>query len=361
MSLICAEDYQRLARDRLSADVWDFIEGGSGAEITLEANRRAFDEVRLRPRVLVDVSHCSTRAAVLGASLAVPMGIAPTAFHKLAHPDAEVGTARGAGAAGALYIVGLFASRTIEEIAEAASGPLWFQLYWLQRRDVMEYLVKRVVAAGYRAVVLTVDTPRIGRRLRDLRNAFALDPEIRAVNLDQDLMAATHRRRIGESAIAVHSAQTFDASLTWDDLTWLRETTELPLVLKGILTAEDAVRALDCGVDAIIVSNHGGRQLDGAPASLHALAEVTAAVDGRCPVLFDGGVRRGNDVFIALALGASAVLIGRPVLWALAVNGGAGVAALLRLLQEELTVTMALTGRPTIADIDRSAVNVRAA
>lgn len=361
MSLICAEDYQRLARDRLSADVWDFIEGGSGAEITLEANRRAFDEVRLRPRVLVDVSHCSTRAAVLGASLAVPMGIAPTAFHKLAHPDAEVGTARGAGAAGALYIVGLFASRTIEEIAEAASGPLWFQLYWLQRRDVMEYLVKRVVAAGYRAVVLTVDTPRIGRRLRDLRNAFALDPEIRAVNLDQDLMAATHRRRIGESAIAVHSAQTFDASLTWDDLTWLRETTELPLVLKGILTAEDAVRALDCGVDAIIVSNHGGRQLDGAPASLHALAEVTAAVDGRCPVLFDGGVRRGNDIFIALALGASAVLIGRPVLWALAVNGGAGVAALLRLLQEELTLTMTLAGRPTIADIDRSAVTMRAA
>jgi len=361
VSLICAEDYQRLARDRLSADVWDFIEGGSGAEITLEANRRAFDEVRLRPRVLVDVSHCSTRAAVLGASLAVPMGIAPTAFHKLAHPDAEVGTARGAGAAGALYIVGLFASRTIEEIAEAASGPLWFQLYWLQRRDVMEYLVKRVVAAGYRAVVLTVDTPRIGRRLRDLRNAFALDPEIRAVNLDQDLMAATHRRRIGESAIAVHSAQTFDASLTWDDLTWLRETTELPLVLKGILTAEDAVRALDCGVDAIIVSNHGGRQLDGAPASLHALAEVTAAVDGRCPVLFDGGVRRGNDIFIALALGASAVLIGRPVLWALAVNGGAGVAALLRLLQEELTLTMTLAGRPTIADIDRSAVTMRAA
>ena len=361
MSLICAEDYQRLARDRLSADVWDFIEGGSGAEITLEANRRAFDDVRLRPRVLVDVSHCSTRTAVLGASLAVPMGVAPTAYHKLAHPDAEVGTARGAGAAGALYIVGMFSSRTIEEVAEAASGPLWFQLYWLQRRDVMEYLVKRVATAGYGAVVLTVDAPRIGRRLRDLRNAFALDPDIRAVNLDQDLMAATHRRRIGESAIAVHSAQTFDASLTWEDLAWLRTTTDLPVVLKGILTGEDALRALDCGVDAIIVSNHGGRQLDGATASLHALMEVTAAVGGRCPVLFDGGVRCGNDVFIALALGASAVLIGRPVLWALAVNGGAGVAALLRLLQEELTVTMALTGRPTIPDIDRSAVTVRAA
>ncbi|MGE5831023.1 MAG: alpha-hydroxy acid oxidase, partial [Micromonosporaceae bacterium] len=341
------------------ADVWDFIEGGSGAELTLQANRTAFEQVTLRPRMLVDVSACSTRTTVLDANLSMPLGIAPTAYHRLAHADGEVGTARGAGAAGALYIVGMFASRTLEEIAEAASGPLWFQLYWLRRRDVMAYLIKRASTAGYSAVVLTVDAPRIGRRLRDLRNAFAIDPEIRAVNLDPELMAATHRRRLGESALAVHSAQTFDASLTWDDLAWLRETTDLPLVLKGILTAEDAQRAVECGVDGIIVSNHGGRQLDGVSASLDALAEVATAVAGRCPVLFDGGVRCGTDVFVALALGARAVLIGRPVLWALAVNGGAAVAQLLRLLHEELTVTMALAGRPSVAEIDRSAVNYR--
>jgi 4-hydroxymandelate oxidase len=257
-----------------------------------------------------------------------------------------------------LFVVSMFASRTLEKIAATASGPLWFQFYWLRRRDVLADLVHRAEVAGYRALVLTVDAPRIGRRLRDLRNGFAVDPDVDAANLDADLMAATHRRRTGESAIAVHAAQTFDPSLTWADLEWLRGLTDLPILLKGILTAEDAARAVDRGAAGIIVSNHGGRQLDGAVASLFALAEVVDAVAGACPVLFDGGVRSGTDVFTALALGASTVLIGRPVLWALAHSGGDGVADLFELLREELAHTMALAGRPTLADIDRSAVRL---
>jgi len=354
MSLISTEDYQRLAHDRLSADVWDFIEGGSGAELTLAANLEAFARVRLRPRVMVDVAGCTTATTLLGAPLRLPLGVAPLAYHQLAHSDGEVGTAHGAGRTGALFVVSMFASRTLEDIAAAATGPLWLQLYWLRRRDVMAQLARRAAAAGYRALVLTVDAPRIGRRLRDLRNGFAVDAEVQAVNLEPALMALTHRRRTGASAIALHAAQTFDPSLTWADLEWLRATCDLPIVVKGILTAEDATRAIAHGVDAIIVSNHGGRQLDRAVASLHALAEVVDAVGDACPVLFDGGVRGGTDVFVALALGAKAVFLGRPVLWALAVEGGAGVAQLLDLMHEELRHTMALTGRPELSDIDRS-------
>jgi 4-hydroxymandelate oxidase len=248
----------------------------------------------------------------------------------------------------------MFASRTLEDIAAAATGPLWLQLYWLRRRDVMAQLARRAADAGYRALVLTVDAPVIGRRLRDLRNGFAVDAEVQAANLDPALMALTHRRRTGASAIAQHAAQTFDPSLTWADLAWLRETCDLPIVVKGVLTAEDAQRAVAHGAAAVIVSNHGGRQLDRAVASLHALAEVVDAVGDACPVLFDGGVRDGTDVFVALALGAKAVFLGRPVLWALAVEGAAGVAQLLDLVRDELRHTMALTGRPALSDIDRS-------
>lgn len=356
MSIVCVEDYQTLARDRLDPQLWDFIAGGGGDELTLHANRRAFDQLQVRPRVLVDVSICSTTTSLLGSRLSAPLAIAPTAYHRLAHPDGEVATARGAGRAGTPLVVSIFASRTLEEIAAAATGPLWLQLYWLQRRSAIADLARRAKAAGYRALVLTVDAPRIGRRLRDLRSGFAIDPGVRAVNLDQELMAASHQRAAGESAIAVHAAQNFDQTITWDDLAWLRAVTDLPLVLKGILTAEDAARAVDHGVDAIIVSNHGGRQLDGAVPSLHALPEVVAAVNGACPVLLDGGVRHGRDIFIALALGASAVLVGRPALWALAVDGADGVAHLLSMLTDELEHTMALAGRPSLTDISRDAV-----
>jgi 4-hydroxymandelate oxidase len=353
---LCVEDYRGLAQDRVGADVWDFIEGGAGAERTLAANRRAFDQVTLRPRVLVDVSACDTGTTLLGARLATPIGIAPTAYHRLVHPDGEVATARAAASAGALYVVSIFASRTLEEISESG-GPFWLQLYWLRRREVLAELVGRAAAAGCRALVLTVDAPVLGRRRRDARNAFAIGPDVAAVNLDPALTASVHRQDTGRSALETHARQAIDSTVTWTDLEWLRSQSDLPLVLKGILTVDDARLAVGHGVDAIIVSNHGGRQLDRTTASLHALAEVVDAVAGACPVLLDGGVRGGDDAFAALALGADAVLLGRPVLWGLAAAGTAGVSGVLDLATEELAHTMALAGRPSLADIDRSAVH----
>jgi 4-hydroxymandelate oxidase len=355
VSPICLDDYRRLARQRVGADIWDYLEGGAEQERTVAANRRAYTRIELRPRVLTDVSACDPTTSLLGAALATPVGIAPTAYHRLVDPEGEVATARGAGAAGALYVVSTFASRTLEDIAAAAAGPLWLQLYWWRRREVMVDLIGRADRSGYRALVLTVDTPRMGRRWRDIRNGFAIDPAIAAVNVDPALMSSTHHAVTGGSALAAHSAEAFDPSVTWSDLAWLREQSALPLVLKGILTREDAARAVDAGVDAIVVSNHGGRQLDRVAASIDALPEVVDAVAGACPVLVDGGIRHGSDAFVALCRGASAVLLGRPVLWGLAVAGAAGVADLLRMAGTELVHTMALAGRPRLTDIDSSA------
>ncbi|CAN3985017.1 (S)-2-hydroxy-acid oxidase (EC [Kitasatospora purpeofusca] len=347
---------ERAARDQLAPEIWDFVEGGSGAERTLAANREMFGRHAFRPRALVDVSECAPAVDLLGAALQFPVGIAPMAYHRLVHPDGETATARAAGKAGALLVAGIFASRTLEDIAEAATGPLWLQLYWLRRREALAALVERAEAAGYAALLLTVDAPRIGRRLRDLRNGFAVPPEIRAVNLDPALMAASHHAGQGSSGIAEHAREQFDPTLTWADLAWLRERSRLPLVLKGVLTAEDARRAADHGVDAVVVSNHGGRQLDGALPALAALPEVVDALPPHIPALLDGGVRSGADIAVALALGARAVLVGRPAFWGLATGGEAGVAQVLDLLRDELEHTMALLGRPSVADLDRTAL-----
>jgi 4-hydroxymandelate oxidase len=253
-------------------------------------------------------------------------------------------------------VVSPFASRTVEEIAAATTGPLWLQLYWLRQRKVLEDLIDRAEAAGYRAIVLTVDTPRVGRRLRDLRNGFALPPQVRAASIDPAVMAGTGASRAGESAIERHSREQFDPSLSWRDLGWLRERTRLPVVIKGVLTAEDARLAVEHEVAAVVVSNHGGRQLDGAVASLDALPEVVRAVAGRCPVLLDGGVRTGVDVVKALALGARAVLVGRPVLWGLANAGADGARAVLELLVTEFDQALVLCGRPRLADLDPATI-----
>ncbi|GLW56739.1 alpha-hydroxy acid oxidase [Kitasatospora phosalacinea] len=356
MDALELSDFERAARAELPAATWDFVQGGSGAERTLAANRARFAHCRLRPRTMVDVSTTDQRLTLLGSPLETPIGIAPMAYHQLLHPEGEVATARAAGRAGALMVAGIFASRTLESIAAAATGPLWLQLYWLRRRDVLAALVERAESAGYRALVLTVDAPRIGRRLRDARNGFAIPPHVRAVNVDQAVMAASHRAAHGSSGIADHAREQFDPTLTWADLAWLRERTALPIVLKGVLTAEDARLAAEHGVDAVLVSNHGGRQLDGALPSLAALPEVAAAVPPNLPVLLDGGVRTGTDAALAIALGARAVLIGRPALWGLAVDGEDGVARVLDLLKSELDDTLALLGRPRLADLDPTAV-----
>lgn len=350
--------YEAAAKERLPEPVWDFFAGGSGTETMLSAGRTALDRIRLRPRCLVDVSHCDPSTELLGSPLAAPLGIAPMAYHQLAHPEGEVATARAAGATGTLFTVSMFASRTLEDIAAAASGPLWLQLYWLKRRDLLADLVHRAEAAGYRALVLTVDAPRVAFRPRDAANGFAVPPGIRAVNVAHDVMAASHGREDGESAIARHSREQFDASITWEDLAWLRGITSLPLMLKGVLTGEDAELAVKHDVSGLIVSNHGGRQLDFSRSAPDALPEIVDVVAGRCAVVLDGGIRHGADIAKALCLGADAVMVGRPALWGLAHSGAAGVADVLRVLMAEFEEVMALTGAPTTTSFNRSGVTL---
>ncbi|MEV6807935.1 alpha-hydroxy acid oxidase [Streptomyces sp. NPDC051132] len=352
-------EYEAAARQRLSGPVWDFLAGGSGTESMLSAGREALDRIRLRPRCLVDVSACDPATSLLGAPLAAPLGIAPMAYHRLVDPEGEVATARAAGETGTLFTVSMFASRTLEDIAAAATGPLWLQLYWLKRRAPMLELVRRAEDAGYRALVLTVDAPRVAHRPRDARNGFAVPDGIRAVNIDPSMMSASHAGEAGASAIARHSREQFDASLTWEDLAWLRERTALPLVLKGVLTGEDAALALKYGVDALVVSNHGGRQLDFAQPAAEALPEIAEVVSGRCPVILDGAVRHGADIAKALCLGADSVFIGRPVLWGLAHSGRAGAAAVLHTLVAEFDEVMALMGTPRVQDFGPSGVTRR--
>lgn len=351
-------DVAAAARAVLPADVWGYLQGGSGAERTLRANRAAYDRVALRPRVLVDVAAISLRTSLFGVDWAVPFGVAPMAYHRLAHPDGEVASAAAAGAVGAGYVSSMFASRTFADMAAATAGPRWQQLYWLRDRDALADVVALAEESGAGALVLTVDAPRVASRPRDLGSAFALPDDVRAVNVDPAVMGSTHSTEAGTSAIQRHSAERFDPSVTWSDLPWLRARTGLPLLLKGVLTEEDARLAVEQGVDGLIVSNHGGRQLDAALPSLAALPAVVDAVPASVPVLLDGGVRRGSDVFVALALGARAVLVGRPVLWGLAAGGQAGATAVLALLRDQLEECLMLAGRPSVAALDRTAVAV---
>ncbi len=335
-------DYEQLAQTRLAGHLWDFFQGGSDDEVTIRECRAAFERIRLRPRVLVDVSVIDMRTEVLGTPVAMPMLIAPTASQCVAHPEGECATAQAAGRAGTLMIASTVATRTLEEIAQAASGPLWFQLYVYPTLEVAAQLVRRAEAAGYRAIVLTVDLPRLGNRERDRRNNIPIPPP----PYEEANLAGV--ARIGQAWVP----------LTWDSIAWLRSITTLPILLKGILTAEDARLAVEHGVAGIVVTNHGGRQLDTAIPSIEALPEIVEAVGGKCEVYLDGGIRRGTDILKALALGARAVLIGRPVLWGLAVNGAEGVYHVLELLRRELELSMALSGRPTLASIDRSLVRL---
>ncbi len=332
-------EYEALAQARMHPAAWDYYAAGAGDEITLRENVAAFDRIRLRPRVLVDVSHIDTATTVLGSSVAMPILVAPTAMHRYACEEGECATARGASTAGTLMVAATEASRTLEDIARASASPLWFQLYVYHRRELAETLVHRAEAAGYRAIVLTIDTPRWGHKPRTARTEADIPPFTTA-NLD--------------------ATDLDPVSLTWDAVTWLRSLTALPLVLKGILTTEDAAQAVARGVEGIVVSNHGARQLDTVSASVEVLPEIVEAVAGRCEVYLDGGIRRGTDVLKALALGARAVLVGRPVLWGVAAAGADGVQHVLELLRSELELAMALSGRPTLASIDRSLVTVPA-
>jgi 4-hydroxymandelate oxidase len=344
-------DFEAIARGRMEQAFYDYYAGGAEDERTLAANRGAFAEVFLRPRVLVDVSRIDTAASVLGTMVSMPILIAPTAFHRLAHPDGELATARAAGAARTLMVASTISTYSLEDIAGAATGPLWYQLYVYKDRSLARSLIHRAGAAGYRALCLTVDTPLLGCRERDVRNKFDLPASLRLSNFEA---AGLDVATMGGS-FAAYATRQLDASLTWDSIEWLRSETKLPIILKGIIAAEDAARAAERGVDGIIVSNHGGRQLDGAEATLRALPRVVDAA-GRVEVFMDGGVRRGTDVLKALALGARAVLVGRPCLWGLASAGEQGVTRVLEMLRQELTLAMALCGCPNLRAVDRTLI-----
>ena len=348
-------ELEELARAKVPRPAFDYIAGGADDEVSLRSNREAYGKWALRPRVLVDVSSCDTSATVLGQRVSMPILVAPTAFHGLVHPDGETGTARGAAAAGTIMVVSAIATRTMEEIAAAVAAPRWFQLYVWKDREVTAELVKRAARAGYRAICLTVDTPLLGRREKDERNAFTLPPGIGIANVRPAGLDGMPDSEHG-SAFAKYVKEMLDPAVTWRDLAWLRSLTSLPIVVKGIMTMEDAKIAVEHGVEGIVVSNHGGRQLDSTPATLDVLPEIVDAVRGRAEVFMDGGIRRGTDVLKALALGARAVLVGRSPLWGLALGGAEGVHAVLEHLRREFALAMALSGRSSLGQIDRSTV-----
>jgi len=353
--VVALSDYAPLARQRMSAEAWAFVEGGAGDEDTLRANRDAFSRLRLQPRVLADFNAGgSTALTLFGQEHKAPILLAPVAFQQLAHPEGERATVLAASAMRTGMVVSTQAGFTLEDLAQGAQAPLWFQLYIQPDRDFTAHLVARAEAAGYQALVVTVDASIHGPRNREQRAGFALPPHINAVNL-------AGMRQLPPETLSPGGASLLDSQLlrhapTWQDVHWLRGLTRLPILLKGILTPEDAQRALDAGMDGVIVSNHGGRTLDSLPATIEALPAVAEAVAGRMPLLLDGGIRRGTDVFKALALGASAVLLGRPYIHALAAAGAPGVAHAVHILRTELEMAMALSGCRTLAEIDRARI-----
>jgi isopentenyl diphosphate isomerase/L-lactate dehydrogenase-like FMN-dependent dehydrogenase len=353
------KEYELLAHNILEPMAWDYFSGGSDDEITLQANCSAYTQIQLHPRILVDSDQCDLATTMLGIPLCMPLGITAMGCQGLAHPDGECATVRAAGALETLTLVSCMSNYRLEDIAQASSGPLWFQLYIFRDRRVTEQLIYRVENAGYCALVITIDTPRLGRRERDIRNGFGLPPTLYLANFADSNGREIVRPQSGSSELASHAQTHFDARLTWDVFDWLHSVTSLPLVVKGILSAEDAVLAVEHGVAGIIVSNHGGRQLDTVPASIEVLSEIVEAIGGRCEVFLDGGIRRGTDILKALALGAQGVFVGRPILWGLAVNGEQGVYHVLELLRAELELAMALVGCPTVAHIDHTIIKRR--
>jgi 4-hydroxymandelate oxidase len=329
----------------MSHFAYEYIASGAGDELTLRWNREAFDEIRLRPKVLVNVEKIDTSVRLFGQEMPHPILLAPTARHRLAHSEGEVATARGARAAGAVFVVSSLSTRRLEDIERAAKAPLWFQLYDLrkERREFVRGVVKEAEQHGCRAFVVTVDAPVDGARNRIQRVADQLPTD----------MDTPYYQKANSGGVILPIMGSM-GSFTWEAIEWVMSVTDLPVLVKGILNPDDAGIAVRKGVAGIIVSNHGGRCLDTLPASVNALAPVVRKVAGRVPVLVDGGIRRGTDVLKALALGAKAVLIGRPYLYGLAVNGADGVTGVVKILREELQMAMALTGRPNIGSIGRS-------
>lgn len=379
--IVSVEDFRPAARRRLPKVVFDYLDGGAEGEVTLRENRRAFEDVTLRPRQAVIFSHCDLRTRVLGFELSLPFLLAPVGYSRLMHPGGEVAAASAAGAAGTAYILSTISGHRMEDVRAASSGPTFYQLYIIGGRAAAEAMIERARKAGFSALVVTVDTPVSGMRERDYRNGMT---ELMGGSLlakipflPQLLVRPGWLMRFlldggmptlanvvipgqGEMQLVDIKAALANAAVSWVDLRWIRDLWRGPMVVKGILTAEDARRAADEGAEAIVVSNHGGRQLDCVPATLRALPEVVAAVKGRVEILMDGGIRRGSDVVKAICLGAKAVLCGRAYAYGLAAGGEAGVSRAIEILRTDLDRTLHLLGCPSIAELDSSYVNVRA-
>lgn len=353
-----ADDLEERAREVLGPALFGFISGGAGEGRTVAANRAAFDRHQLRPRVLADVTEVDTSTELLGVRIAAPILIAPMGTHALVHPEAEMVSTRVASQLGLGVIASTAASRTLEETASIDAAPRWFQLYVFRDRTVVLDLLRRAESAGYSAICVTVDTPVLGDRRTDLRTRFAPDPSVRWSNLDRYARGALPDAADG-TAVARYIAAQLDPGLTWDDVAWLRDNTTLPIALKGVLDPEDAARAVEHGVQAIVVSNHGGRQLDRVVASLDALPGIVDAAAGRVPVVLDGGIRDAVDAVIALCLGATAVTMGRPLLWALAAGGPEMVERFVTEFVDDLARTLRLLGKRSLGELDTSVLSTR--
>ncbi|KAM4904244.1 LOW QUALITY PROTEIN: 2-Hydroxyacid oxidase 1 [Sylvia borin] len=365
---VCIADFEEYAKTFLPKAVYDYYRSGADDQETLADNVAAFSRWRTRkkekyirwklyPRVLRDVSVMDLSTSVLGQRVTVPVCVAATAMQRMAHPHGETATARACQAVGTGMMLSSWATSSIEEVAEAApAGLRWLQLYVYKDQAVTESLVRRAESAGYRGIFVTVDTPYLGRRVADVRNKFP-PPHLRLKNFSSsDLAFSSGKDFGGNSGLAVYVAEAIDATISWEDIKWLRGLTSLPIVLKGILRADDAKEAVKIGVNGILVSNHGARQLDGVPATIDVLPEIVEAVEGKVEVFLDGGVRKGTDVLKALALGAKAVFIGRPVLWGLAYQGEEGAKEVLQMLKEEFRLAMALTGCRRVEEIGRTLI-----
>lgn len=343
MSLVNLADYETRARESVDGSTLDYYDGGSNDEITLRDNVAAFSRIRLYPRMFRGVGARDMSTTVLGSGTRWPVIVAPVALLGMLSPDGEVPAARAATAAGSIFVLSTFSVTPIEDVVAEATGPVWFQLYVYKDRAASEALVRRVEAAGCSALELTADVPILGRRERDVRNNFALPEGLWTPNLTGDAASPLPDSR-SDSPMAAAIDALLDPNLTWDEIGWLTSISTLPVLVKGIVRADDAVRAIDAGAAGVVVSNHGGRQLDTAPAAIDALAAIVDAVGDRTEVIVDGGIRRGVDVVKAIALGARAVQIGRPIVWGLVVDGEEGVANVLTLLRDEFDMAMALCG-----------------
>jgi len=337
--LINLFDFEQKAAGTMSKMAYEYVASGAADENTLRWNREALDKIKMQTHVLNDVSNINTKVSIFGQELAYPILVAPSAFHKIIHPEGEIATARGAGLASTTYVVSSFTTTPIEEIAKVATRPLWFQLYLVHDKSFVKDLIQKVEAQGIRALCVTVDTPVAGARNRQERVKFKLPADLNAPYMVN---------------ISPTPGQPLQLSVTWKDIEWIKSITKIPILLKGILNPNDAEQAVKAGVSGIIVSNHGARNLDTVPATIEVLPYITQRVNKKIPVLVDGGIRRGTDVVKAIALGANAVLVGRPICYGLACGGAEGVAKVLAILQKELQLAMALAGSASIAAIDQS-------